>query len=171
MLEAHGGAGYIEDTGLPLLLRDSQVMPIWEGTTNVLALDTLRAVAHDPAGLVALNRVVNDIAIETREPSLAELGRSAAEIVHLAIHWLQEVKDDRASLEAGARRFAQTLGRALALSLLVKQAQWSLDYEHDGRARAAARRFGRAPINLMTDIDMSEDRALANDVSMALMSL
>src|SRR5690606_10490992 len=37
VLEAHGGAGYIEDTGLPLLLRDSQVFPIWEGTTNVLA--------------------------------------------------------------------------------------------------------------------------------------
>ncbi|MFZ7128179.1 MAG: acyl-CoA dehydrogenase family protein [Desulfobacterales bacterium] len=32
VLEAHGGAGYVEDTGLPLLLRDSQVLPIWEGT-------------------------------------------------------------------------------------------------------------------------------------------
>ncbi|EQD52686.1 acyl-CoA dehydrogenase domain protein, partial [mine drainage metagenome] len=43
-LEACGGAGYIEDTGLPQLLRDAQVYPIWEGTTNVLALDTLRAL-------------------------------------------------------------------------------------------------------------------------------
>ncbi|MFN2276587.1 MAG: acyl-CoA dehydrogenase family protein, partial [Candidatus Promineifilaceae bacterium] len=39
VLELFGGAGYVEDTGLPLLLRDSQVFPIWEGTTNVLALD------------------------------------------------------------------------------------------------------------------------------------
>ena len=44
VLEAFGGAGYVEDTGLPVLLRDSQVLPIWEGTTNVLALDTLRAL-------------------------------------------------------------------------------------------------------------------------------
>ena len=44
VLESFGGAGYVEDTGLPVLLRDSQVLPIWEGTTNVLALDTLRAV-------------------------------------------------------------------------------------------------------------------------------
>ncbi|HEY1014970.1 MAG TPA: acyl-CoA dehydrogenase family protein, partial [Herpetosiphonaceae bacterium] len=36
VLEAFGGAGYVEDTGLPVLLRDSQVLSIWEGTTNVL---------------------------------------------------------------------------------------------------------------------------------------
>src|ERR1051326_5818277 len=39
VLESFGGAGYVEDTGLPVLLRDSQVLPIWEGTTKVLALD------------------------------------------------------------------------------------------------------------------------------------
>ena len=44
VVEAFGGAGYVEDTGLPQLLRDSQVLPIWEGTTNVLSLDTLRAL-------------------------------------------------------------------------------------------------------------------------------
>ena len=44
VVEAFGGAGYVEDTGLPQLLRDSQVLPIWEGTTNVLSIDTLRAL-------------------------------------------------------------------------------------------------------------------------------
>ncbi|MFN2511248.1 MAG: acyl-CoA dehydrogenase family protein [Pyrinomonadaceae bacterium] len=44
VIEAFGGAGYVEDTGLPQLLRDAQVLPIWEGTTNVLSLDTLRAL-------------------------------------------------------------------------------------------------------------------------------
>src|SRR5512133_1004989 len=47
VLEAFGGAGYVEDTGLPRLLRDAQVLPIWEGTTNVLALDALRALAGE----------------------------------------------------------------------------------------------------------------------------
>ena len=46
-LECFGGAGYVEDTGLPRLLRDAQVLPIWEGTTNVLSLDLLRAVSQD----------------------------------------------------------------------------------------------------------------------------
>lgn len=44
VLECFGGAGYIEDTGLPQLLRDAQVLSIWEGTTNVLAMDLLRAI-------------------------------------------------------------------------------------------------------------------------------
>ncbi|HTL33750.1 MAG TPA: acyl-CoA dehydrogenase family protein, partial [Kofleriaceae bacterium] len=43
-IEACGGAGYVEDTGLPRILADAQVLPIWEGTTNVLSLDTLRAL-------------------------------------------------------------------------------------------------------------------------------
>ena len=41
-IECFGGAGYMEDTGLARLLRDAQVLPIWEGTTNVLSLDVTR---------------------------------------------------------------------------------------------------------------------------------
>jgi hypothetical protein len=41
VIEGCGGAGYVEDTGLPQLLRDTQVLPIGEGTTNVLSLDAL----------------------------------------------------------------------------------------------------------------------------------
>ena len=53
VIESFGGAGYVEDTGLPQLLRDAQVLPIWEGTTNVLSLDALlRSDLH--AGLAAL---------------------------------------------------------------------------------------------------------------------
>ncbi|VDP02336.1 unnamed protein product [Heligmosomoides polygyrus] len=44
-MECFGGQGYIEDTGLPAALRDAQVTPIWEGTTNVLSLDVLRVFA------------------------------------------------------------------------------------------------------------------------------
>ncbi len=46
VVESFGGAGYMEDTGIARLLRDAQVLPIWEGTTNVLSLDALRAVAR-----------------------------------------------------------------------------------------------------------------------------
>ena len=41
-IEAFGAQGYIEDTGIPGILRDAQVLPIWEGTSNVQALDVLR---------------------------------------------------------------------------------------------------------------------------------
>lgn len=48
-LECFGGAGYVENTGIPRLLRDAQVFPIWEGTTNVLALDFLRVCEKENA--------------------------------------------------------------------------------------------------------------------------
>lgn len=47
VVESFGGAGYIEDTGIPRLFRDAQVFSIWEGTTNVLSLDFLRSVEKE----------------------------------------------------------------------------------------------------------------------------
>jgi putative acyl-CoA dehydrogenase len=47
VVEVFGGVGYIEDSGIPRLLRDAQVFSIWEGTTNVLSLDVLRALDKD----------------------------------------------------------------------------------------------------------------------------
>jgi putative acyl-CoA dehydrogenase len=49
VIESIGGMAYIEDTGLPRLLRDAQVFSIWEGTTNVLSLDFLRACEKERA--------------------------------------------------------------------------------------------------------------------------
>lgn len=49
--EGFGGAGYIEDTGIPRLLRDAQVFSIWEGTTHVMALDFLRALTKEKGAM------------------------------------------------------------------------------------------------------------------------
>ena len=43
-MEALGALGYMENSYIPVLLRDAQVLTIWEGTTNVLCLDFLRAI-------------------------------------------------------------------------------------------------------------------------------
>jgi len=43
-IECFGGQGYIETTGIPVILRDVQVTTIWEGTTNVLCYDFIRAL-------------------------------------------------------------------------------------------------------------------------------
>jgi alkylation response protein AidB-like acyl-CoA dehydrogenase len=164
VLEAFGGAGYVEDTGLPMLLRDSQVLPIWEGTTNVLALDTLRALGRGE-GLAALQAKVGRCAGAARERRLAETGRAAQFALDHAGHWLRTaLQSSTTALELGARRFAMTLGRALELALLVEHAQWSIDQEGDGRARAAALRFAQAPVDLIVDaLEAEEAFALAND--------
>jgi hypothetical protein len=164
VLEAHGGAGYVEDTGLPMLLRDSQVLPIWEGTTNVLALDTLRAIAHDPHSLELWQTKIGRCIRAASAPALVEAGQVAEKAMHQALRWLQQsMTRGQATVEAGARRFALTLGRSLALALLVEHAQWSLNHEEDGRAQAAACRFAQTPIDLIHEVTAEESFALAND--------
>lgn len=41
-IEMHGGNGFIEDFVTPRLLRDAQVLTVWEGTGNILGLEVLR---------------------------------------------------------------------------------------------------------------------------------
>lgn len=43
-IEMHGGNGYIEDFVTPRLLRDAQVLTVWEGTGNILGLEVLRLI-------------------------------------------------------------------------------------------------------------------------------
>jgi alkylation response protein AidB-like acyl-CoA dehydrogenase len=144
-IEAFGGAGYVEDTGLPLLLRDTQVLPIWEGTTNVLALDTVLR-GELSAGLPALRQRIQQGISAQREERLIQVGQQALAAVEHVSSWLSH-NDDPRRLQANARRVAMTLGRALELALLV---------EHGDVA--AAGRCATAPVDLLVDIK-SEDSA------------
>jgi hypothetical protein len=154
-LEALGGAGYVEDTGMPMLLRDAQVLPIWEGTTNVLALDALRALGANDRAFNALKAEVTRCLVAVADQRLAEPVRIAQLAMAHAESWLSEArKAGTPTLEAGARRFAVTLGRALELALLCSHAQWSLEKESDLRATVAARRFGAFAIDLLTSPDL-----------------
>src|SRR4029453_14813332 len=79
VLEAFGGAGYVEDTGLPVLLRDAQVLPIWEGTTNVLSLDLLRTALKDEAALSSLQAEIESCAAGAPDERLARAARTVRE--------------------------------------------------------------------------------------------
>ena len=118
-LEAFGGAGYVEDTGLPRLLRDAQVLTIWEGTTNVLALDALRAIDREealPALLADAERLLAPLPAGATAAVRAALGGAAARA---------RASDDAERREAGARVAARGLARAYAGALLLDQARWS----------------------------------------------
>jgi hypothetical protein len=154
-LEAFGGAGYVEDTGLPMLLRDAQVLPIWEGTTNVLSLDALRALGEDHRVFNALKTEVNGCLNPVHDQRLAQPARIVQTALAHAEDWLAEArKTGPPMLEAGARRFSLTLGRAMELALLCKHAQWSQEHERDTRATAAARRFAGSGIDQLGTVDM-----------------
>lgn len=163
VVESFGGAGYVEDSGLPLLLRDAQVLPIWEGTTNVLALDALRALPA-AGGIDVLQRETRALLQGVREASLLRMSAIIERTLEAATAWLGQAQQaGEAELEAGARRFALTLGRTFELALLVRHAQWSLDNEAGPHALAAARRFGAAPINLISATDRGDSAALLSD--------
>lgn len=149
-LESFGGAGYVNDTGLSRLLADAQVLPIWEGTTNVLSLDTLRALKQEGVweAFVADVRGRLDAATDPRLERAVEQARSA---LQHAGNWLAEAQKGRSALEAGARRFAMTVGRTTELALLIDHAQWCLQHGKGERALAAARRFSTSRIDLIED--------------------
>ncbi|MGN6106728.1 MAG: acyl-CoA dehydrogenase family protein, partial [Kofleriaceae bacterium] len=159
-IESCGGAGYIEDTGLPRVLADAQVLPIWEGTTNVLSLDTLRALGKGGA-LEALGGEVERNVEAARDGSLARPVEAARSALRHAVAWVGEAMSQPDRLEAGARRFALTLGRSLELALLVRHAQWCLDHEQGPRMAAAARRFALNGVDLISDASLDDTRLLA----------
>ncbi len=134
-LECFGGAGYIEDTGLPQLLRDAQVYPIWEGTTNVLALDSLRALSG--GGLEALRSASAAWLDGNDDMHAASAIRQTLDAV---ARWLDQHATARDTLEAGARGLTITLARCAAAALLARQATWSTRHG-DPRPAAALQRF------------------------------
>jgi alkylation response protein AidB-like acyl-CoA dehydrogenase len=156
-VESFGGNGYVEDNGLPQLLRDNQVLPLWEGTTNVLSLDALRALGKEGV-LAAYIAEVTRLAATAKDAGLRDSAAAATSAVQRAAAWVGEAiaSPDKHAVESGARRFALTLGRALEQALLVAHAQWCLDHGHGPRAAAAARRFTQQGIDALRHVDAAD---------------
>ena len=161
-IECFGGAGYVEDTGLPVIVRDSQVLPIWEGTTNVLSLELLKACG-DGGPLAVLRRRITACARACRDDRLVAAVSIAGTAADRAMAWYRAAAESgRPALEAHARGFALTLGRAAALALMCEHAQWSLDHEQDSHARAAALAFAASRISQLDGIEPDDAAMLAD---------
>ncbi len=109
-LECLGGNGYVEESVLPRLLRDSPLNSIWEGSGNVTALDVLRALARSPDSADALLAEVDLAAGEPRVAAAA--GRLRAELKHAASAGLGMQRD--------ARRLAGVITVTLQAALLAR---------------------------------------------------
>jgi putative acyl-CoA dehydrogenase len=106
-LECLGGNGYVEDSGLPLMFRESPLNSIWEGSGNVNALDVLRALGREP---------------EVLQAWITEVGaaRGADSRLDRAVDDTLALLGEGAGLEAGARRLAGRMAACLQGSLLVR---------------------------------------------------
>ena len=148
-LEAFGGAGYVEDTGIPVLLRDTQVLPIWEGTTNVLSLDALLRADPAPA-LAALGGRLQPAAGGAADGIFKSSAETACAALEHASHWHASTQD-RALLQAGARRFAMTVARAVELALLVEYGGAMRTEPAIKASQDACQRLARAGIDSIRD--------------------
>jgi putative acyl-CoA dehydrogenase len=106
-LECLGGNGYVEDSGMPRLYREAPLVSIWEGSGNVAALDTLRAMNRQP---------------QTVDAFLGELDAAAG--LHPdyddALALMRKELSDTADLEIRARRLVERLALLLQGSLLLR---------------------------------------------------
>jgi len=136
IVESFGGAGYVEDTGLPVLLRDAQVLSIWEGTTNVLSLDLLRAM-QQVGGLDRLQAAVEHNRERVSAPALAPVVEGCRHEAGRLRQWV--AGGDAGQLEFGARDLALRAARVYALALLATQAQFDLDHDRGPGALLAVR--------------------------------
>ncbi len=106
-LECLGGNGYIEDSGLPRLYREAPLVSIWEGSGNVAALDTLRAMVREP---------------EAIEAFFGELDLAAGTDARYddALALLRKQFSDSADLEYRARHIVERMAMLLQGSLLLQ---------------------------------------------------
>jgi hypothetical protein len=140
VMEAIGGVGYCEDSGIPILVRNTHVLPIWEGTTNVLSLDFLRAAARSGA----LEAVLNDIRATVGPlQDDAAVGRVASFLfttTDALEEMVREVTADVDVAQANARSIALSLATTYAASRLCAQGAWAAA-RGDGRTAATAERM------------------------------
>ena len=110
VVESFGGAGYVEDTGIPILLRDAQVFSIWEGTTNVLSLDFLRALEKENAGPVLMRKIESDF-----KPAIQGPAKESWQTIQTSMK--KAADGDREGLERDARKLAFAVAEVVALGL------------------------------------------------------
>ena len=103
-LECLGGNGYVEESGMPRLLREAPVNSIWEGSGNVNCLDVLRGMVRSP---------------ESVEAFFTEVESAGGEVAEFA----RDIRDDLTDLEEiefRARRIVESMAISLQASLLVR---------------------------------------------------
>jgi len=131
----------VNDRVTQRLLRDAQVLPIWEGTSNVLALDVLRALdrAEVPEALLPfvrrrLDTVEHDLLADAAETVEAEFENLKSALGRLATA-------DTDTAQYHAKRLADHIYDVVAATLLCVEGQRQIETDDDARKALVARRF------------------------------
>jgi alkylation response protein AidB-like acyl-CoA dehydrogenase len=139
LIESFGGAGYVEDTGMPAVFRNAHVHAIWEGTGSVLAHDVLRALKA---------RALAESWLEDVSRRLREVTHPALDAVTIRIAAALEVLRPMvlAPDEREGRRLAAGMARVTQAAVLAEAAAWRLATKGDRSALVAAEIITREPM-------------------------
>ncbi|NXF96639.1 ACD11 dehydrogenase, partial [Eubucco bourcierii] len=124
-MESFGGQGYMEDTGLPAIVRDTLVLSIWEGTTNVLSLDVLRSLSKSQGQVMAatFSTVQKKLEGASSRPELEGAVKRMREALGSLMQFMQEAASRGAlTTELAARDFSYSIARIYAGALLLEHA-------------------------------------------------
>jgi putative acyl-CoA dehydrogenase len=106
-LECLGGNGYVEDFGMARAYREAPLVSIWEGSGNVAALDTLRAMVKEPEAIEAF---FGELSLATGADSRYDD----------ALAMLQKEFSDAEAIEYRARGIVERMAMLLQGSLLLR---------------------------------------------------
>ena len=109
--ECFGGVGIMENSQIPAIVRDVLILPIWEGTTNILCLDLLRAARREPQSLLMFRDYLND--------NIRGGPAIVREMIDSTFNYLATTEDP-VLLEFNARKLAFNLSRAIVVSLVIR---------------------------------------------------
>jgi len=165
-MEVRGGVGYIEEWSDPRLVRDAHLGSIWEGTSNIVALDIVRAVNREQA-LGSLERYLGGLMVEARLPT--ESRRLFEALLQRAVARLADVALERRDDEARAA------GSALYhITTAIFMAWEASRQNHDFRRLALAhlliqhRLWPRDPLSPQPPLEADLASRLANEDALSL---
>ncbi|RPF50376.1 acyl-CoA dehydrogenase family protein [Aquisalibacillus elongatus] len=129
-IEMHGGNGYIEDFVTSRLLRDAQVLTVWEGTANILGLEVLRLI-H--------NFNVHELFVRDMHERLEELSPQLSELKQPVVNALGQIKqslEELAQMDQEAqlmypKHLAKDMSDIFEAVVALQQVQEGEIYERD----------------------------------------
>jgi hypothetical protein len=138
-IEMLGGIGYTEEYPTARLLRDAQVLTVWEGPSNIQALELLRILAGPAQGGVLLSSRLSEM-LDRLPEQLQETAAPVRRLLVAVASGTAAARSDAARGQHMARRLLEQTADALSAALLLEQAGHDLA-RGDGRAAAVARRY------------------------------
>lgn len=166
-MDVRGANGYVEEWVNPRLVRDVHLGSLWNGTSNMAALDIARSLREDRTADL-LHRALTSLLETCRNAGVAELARQLAGMSQKLFARTGEVAAlDRARRDPLTRTLGEALYALTATTLLTQEAQWQLAETGSARKLLVARLFAARELGARDPLAVSEI-ALSNEQADAL---